>query len=64
MNIDLKKLKIAIKNEHHACERFYDIEIARQQREVNLEMADRIENGMASREDEEAAIELIKRYEK
>ena len=62
MVIDLEKLKYAIKARHHAMQRFYDIGAAATDRERNLEMLNRIENGTASREDEESAIDLIRAH--
>lgn len=57
--IDISVIKDAIDKRHHAMERFYDIEAAANDREQNLEMLDRLINGTASREDEEAALDLM-----
>jgi hypothetical protein len=58
--IVFSKLKDAIDTRHHAMERFYDIEEADKDKEKNLELLKRLKDGVASREDEEAAIDLIK----
>jgi hypothetical protein len=60
--IDFAKLDKAIKAQHHAVERFFDVDFAETQRAECLEMAERLRSGMASREDEDAAIELIQQY--
>lgn len=58
--IVFSKLEDAINARHHAMERFYDIDEAAIDKEKNLEMLKRLKDGVASREDEEAAIDLIK----
>lgn len=58
--IVFSRLEDAINARHHAMERFYDIDEAASDKEKNLEMLKRLKEGTASREDEEAAIDLIK----
>lgn len=60
--INLSLLKNAINSRHHAMERFYDCEEAKKDRELNFEMMQRIKDGVASREDEEAALSLINNH--
>lgn len=59
LNLNIDSLEKAIDKRHHAMERFYDVDLAKVDREKNLEMLERIKNGMASREDEEAATSLL-----
>lgn len=53
-------LEQAIDKRHHAMQRFYDIDAAELDKAQNMEMLERLKNGTASREDEEAAITLIR----
>lgn len=60
--IDLKQLKKAIDSRHHAMERFYDIQSADDDREKNLEMLERLNKGIHSNEDIEAALDILNQY--
>ncbi|AFL47639.1 hypothetical protein ZZ1p0003 [Acinetobacter phage ZZ1] len=60
--INKKNLAEAIKRQHHSTERFFDVHEAAIERNLNLEMAARLEAGVASEEDERKAIELLKRH--
>lgn len=57
--IDLNELKKAIEARHHAMERFFDIEAAEKDRDLNLEMLVRLEKGEHSNEDIEAALDIL-----
>lgn len=59
--IDFKLLAEKIAARHHAIERFYDCDFADRDRAANLEMVERLKNGMASIEDEQAALDIIAR---
>lgn len=52
-------LEKAIDTRHHAMQRFYDIVGADLDKAQNIEMLERLKNGTSSREDEEAALDLI-----
>lgn len=60
--IDLNKLKKAIDSRHHAMERFYDVDAAERDRDLNLEMLSRLEKGEHSKEDIEAALDILNQY--
>lgn len=53
-------LEKAIDSRHHAMQRFYDIDTADLDKAQNTEMLERLKLGIASREDEEAALDLIR----
>ena len=57
--ISFAALSEAIEKRHHAMERFYDIEAAQVDRDANLEILERLKAGTNSREDLEAALDLI-----
>lgn len=61
-NINQKNLAEAIKRQHHASERFFDVHQAAIERNLNLELAARIEADVHSEEDTLKAIELLKRH--
>lgn len=60
MKIDLDNLRKAIDRQHHRVERFFDIKVAAEDKKLNLQMLERFENGTFNREDQEAALALIK----
>lgn len=63
MNIEhsvITKLEEAINLRYHAMERFYDIDAAKDDREKNLKMVERLKDGTFSREDEESMNDLIR----
>lgn len=53
-------LEKAIDTRHHAMQHFYDIDTADLDKAQNTEMLERLKLGIASREDEEAALDLIR----
>lgn len=53
-------LEKAIDTRHHTMQRFYDIVGADLDKAQNIEMLERLKLGIASREDEEAALDLIR----
>ncbi|CAH1068741.1 hypothetical protein vBAbaMPhT2_079 [Acinetobacter phage vB_AbaM_PhT2] len=63
MKIDIIKLRTAIDHHHHAQERFFDEHQAAIDRNLNLEMAARIDAEVHTDEDIRRSVELLKQYE-
>lgn len=62
MQIDMVKLRDAIDRHHHAQERFFDEHQAAIDRNLNLEMAARLDAEVHTDEDIRRSIELINQY--